>query len=332
MSGVETSLGADSQSAVDFGQDGKPTVTTQRIDGLSMTAVDPTLPEAQEKTPLSAADIEEALAKEIEESEKEGSEGEADPQPEPSEDKSEAPPSEKVEDLGEFKADDPAVVEKFAARYFTEEGKLNEGSLTAEFWGNATKDQAGSLHESTYAYLEHQLGVSKDLVKDLEAGLVAKHQAASANLNQRVYAAAGDQATYEAAIQWASDGGYTPEQGNRLNALIQKQAEGWEDAVEALVSRFRKANPQPQARSLPPGRPQRRSTPARIAGQEHSSTKPPAAQKEAPTGDPEGGSSPAPYANADEYYADLAKANKDGTGKEMAVVRARLKASRNVWM
>lgn len=326
---VETSTGAETQSSVDFGPDGKGTVTTHRDEGLSMVAGDPApKPPA---TPPTSTEVQDAIAKEIAEADAEAEaeeRGEARPEAKPEGEGTEAQPTD---DLGEFKPEDPETLAKFDERYFSAEGRLNRDALSAEFWANAKEGSPGSLHESTYAYLEHRLGVSKDTVKDIEAGLIAKHQAESSQLAEKVYAAAGDKDTYNAAIAWASAGGYTEAQGDRLNKLIQGQAEGWEDAVEALVSRYQKANPNAVSpRKVPPGPPQRRaSSPQRQAGTEHRDTKPPQAKEEAPKKPADGEGKPAPYENADAYHADLKAAGNDPV--KLAEVRARLRISPRVW-
>lgn len=333
----ETSSGPETQSAVEFGRDGKATVTTNRIEGLSMVAVDPEAkpgeakPEVSEadKTPLSAAEVQDAIQKEIAEGDAEGEKPEAPEAGEAEKPEAPQPTGEPTEDLGEYKPQDAEVTAKFDARYFNEEGKLNKEALAAEFWGNATKDSPGKLHEGTYAFLENRLGISKDVVNDIEAALVTQHQQAAVGLTARVHEAAGGKDTYNAAIAWASAGGYTPEHGNRLNQLIQKMETGWEDAVEALVSRFRKANPEAPSTKLPPGPPARRSSvPARVAGA--AGDKPPAQpqSKESSEKQPEEGQV-VPFKNADEYLAALGEALKSGDPKRTAEVRARQKASPN---
>ena len=104
---------------------------------------------------------------------------------------------EALEDLGEWKAGDPALQEKFDSRYF-KEGQLNSEALTKEFWANADKDKPGTLNEATYAYLKDTLGVTKEFCQEVERGLVAEGKAR----NDQFYSTVGGKERFEAAVAW----------------------------------------------------------------------------------------------------------------------------------
>lgn len=329
MAGVETSTGAETQASVEVHADGTARVTNVPVRGTSVDAgADPPVAAAAP----TAEEIQEALDKEVAEGDKKVAaeeSGEAEPKGETPE-APEPTLTGTAEDLGEYKADDPEVAAKFDARYFTEAGHLDVDALSAEFWGNAAADAPGKLHEGTYAYLAARLGVSKEVVQDIEAGLVAKHAQTAGATAARVHGVAGGAGAFNAALKWGNEGGYTPEQRARFDKLVSTQGEGWEDAVEALVSRHQKANPPPASASrVPPGPPQRRSTPARVAGQEPAGTKPPAAKES-----PKAKDAPPPAAerikDADEYLKLLGEAKGDPA--KMTALRARLAASPNVRM
>lgn len=178
-----------------------------------------------------------------------------------------------VEALGEWKPEDPEVVSKFEARYFTKEGKLNLASVTKEFYSNAKaadKDGkgalVGTLHEDTYKFLEATLGVDKATAQQLERGLVAD----SARSTEAFYQQVGGKDRYNAAVEWGKKN-YTAEQRERFNKATQGSDQAArDDAVDALFARFDKAVPkvtQAATRRGPPNG-QRRAAPERtVAGQ-----------------------------------------------------------------
>lgn len=163
-------------------------------------------------------------------------------------------------DLGDWDASKPEVQEKFDARYF-KEGKLNQATLSAEYFANKAKDPAkAGLNEQTYKYLEDTLGIDRATIKEVEAGQEARNAQADA----KFYESVGGKARYDAALEWGRKN-YTPAQKERFNKLRAAGGEDFRDAAEALISRFQKANPQAgDARRGPPsGRTS--SAPARSA-------------------------------------------------------------------
>jgi len=158
--------------------------------------------------------------------------------------------NEPPEDLGEF---DPEDTEKWDAQYKNEDGKLNEQALSDEFWANADGDVPGSLNEGTYAYLEN-MGVSREMAKNVEAALVTQQDAATnknAKRDDPLFALAGTIAGDPAkgpevlseALKWGKEGGYTEAQQKRFNAVLKGSDEDARmEAVELLLTRHAAQN------------------------------------------------------------------------------------------
>lgn len=170
---------------------------------------------------------------------------------------------EAVNDLPDFDPDSEEVVSKYEERYF-KDGELNQAVLSQEYWksfeaagGDVTKS---GLPEGTYKYLESALGIPKAMAKELEAGLVAKHQAEQAGFLAKTVP--GGVEAYNKAIQWAQKGGYSEEQRQRFREAFAKGGADREDAVEALMSRFGRASGGRDGGRRGPPR-GRRSTPER---------------------------------------------------------------------
>ena len=164
-------------------------------------------------------------------------------------------------DLGEYKADDPEVVAKFEERFFTADNKVNLQALTTEFWSSAKEGKPGTLNEGTYAFLEARLGITKEAAKAIEKGLVADAQAENQKFLQRV----GGRAKFQAALEWGRSN-YTPEQVAAFNRAYQgADTFAKDNAVDALMARFGKANPgqAPGQRRGPPGAQRRGAAPQR---------------------------------------------------------------------
>lgn len=156
----------------------------------------------------------------------------------------EAPKAEDAADLSKpLPKWDPESEETRAAydtRFFNADQKLNLTALTTEFWANAKDGKAGSLGDDTYSYLEHTLGVTKDAAKAIEKGLVADRAAEDGKFWQRV----GGKQRYADALQFGKDT-YSPEAKARFNAAITGTDVGArDDAIDALMMRYQKANPQ----------------------------------------------------------------------------------------
>ena len=214
----------DETTSVQMGvHGGKPVASSQQDDGISHT-----FERSAEGKPAVKAGEEPAVKEPLAKVERE-------PAPEPKAGdepvKDEAAPV--AEPLGEWKPDDTATVDAYDKRYFLEDGagKLNEEVLSKEFWDNKAAGKAG-LHEATYNFLSDTLGVSKETVQRLEAGLVAAGDMATAAFYSKV----GGKDSYDAAVKWGKEGGYTPEQRTRFNAEIAKGGAAAEDAVLALIA------------------------------------------------------------------------------------------------
>lgn len=160
-------------------------------------------------------------------------------------------------ELPDFDGEDPEVVEAYNARYVTAEGNLDvEGALSAEFFANAEKGVEG-LNESTYAYLQ-SIGISRATVKQVEAmaatareGEKLKADTTASAHDARLFEVAGGPEELSKALAWGKSGGYTKEQQDRFNAATKgKDLAAKEEAVEALMARYRRANP-PERPTLP---------------------------------------------------------------------------------
>lgn len=214
------------------------------------------------------------------------------------------------EDLGDYTPDDPEVTAKFDARYFTEEGKLNTSALEAEWFTNAPKDGGPKkLNEGTYKYLEERLGLSRELVDGYGQGLEALQE----KRDVEFYAGAGGKDRFDAALQWGREGGYTKEQQARFNAMLAKGGQDAEDARDALMGRYSRANNKAQrdARRGPPGVPERRAANA---------------PKDVASRGGRGGDGVQPFETREEYTKAFRAADKNDS-KAMATLRKRLMAS-----
>jgi len=173
--------------------------------------------------------------------------------------------------LPEWDPEKPEVVSAYEQRYFNPEGKLDLAAVTKEFWANAKDGKNGTLNEGTYAYLEQALGVSKEAAKAIEAGLVAQQAQEQSRFWQKV----GGRQRYAAALEWGK-ATYSDADKARFNAAIQGLDTGArDDAVDALLARYDRANPR-AARRGPPRRP---ASPARsVTSQAEGAATAPASQ------------------------------------------------------
>lgn len=148
--------------------------------------------------------------------------------------------AETLAELPDFDAAKPETVEAYNKQFTKADGGLNLDAFAAQWWtsvkdGDLTK---GTLTDGTYQYLESQYGLSKDEVKEIEAGQIAQRQAEAGSLAAR----AGGAQPYQAALAWGREGGYTPEQIASFNAAINgKNRNTANDAVDLLMARFDKA-------------------------------------------------------------------------------------------
>lgn len=163
---------------------------------------------------------------------------------------------EDVEDAGplpDFDPEDPEVVEAYDAKFTTESGELDvEGAFSAEYFSNLEKGVDG-LNEATYEYLAAK-GISKATVKQIEAMAATARDAEKAgasNHDDALFEIAGGPDELAKALAWGKEGGYSADQQKRFNKVTGgKDLEAKQEAVEALMSRYRRANP-PKKPSLP---------------------------------------------------------------------------------
>jgi hypothetical protein len=225
------------------------------------------------------------------------------------EDGGEETPAPEEGDLPDFEPTEE-VIAQYDAKYFREDGTLDiEGALSKEFWGSydpADLSKAG-LKESTYAYLKERLGLSKEQVKEVEAGQLARAE----KQQEAFYKSVGGKQRFDTAVQWAQQGGYTKEQQDRFNAMTAKGGQDSMDAIDALMSRFDRARPPEQDRfNRFRGKPRRHSSPQR----DHTG--------KAGVG---GGSNTQAdtFKTRQEYQEAMATARKTGDQKAMDAVRAK---------
>ena len=168
-----------------------------------------------------------------------------------------------AEALPDYDPENEEVRSQYDARYF-KDGELDRDTISREFWksydaNNGDLSKSG-LSEGFYAYLKDTAGVSKAMAKELEASLVAKHKADATEF----YGKFGGVDRYNRAITWAKAGGYDEGQQQRFRDAFDKGGADRDDAVDALMNRFHRANPpKGDQRRGPPGR--RSSSPQRDA-------------------------------------------------------------------
>lgn len=163
---------------------------------------------------------------------------------------------EEVSDLPDFDPEDPEVVSQYDSRFLSEDGSLDaEGALSAEYFANVEAGIDG-LNESTYEYLASK-GITKATVKQIEAMAATARDAEKAkdgsaeSHDAKLFEIAGGPDDLAQALQWGKAGGYSEDQQKRFNKITSgKDLEAKQEAVEALMSRYRRANP-PKKPSLP---------------------------------------------------------------------------------
>lgn len=148
-------------------------------------------------------------------------------------------------DLGAYEEGKEA---SFNERYHDKDGQLDLQTLSREWWQNQGKAEGdnpdGSLNEGTYDYLAKKHGLSKGMVKQVEASIKVQTQATVASIVE----AAGGQVAVDAAVKWArakdkgGEGGFTPDQAKRFNeAMASTDPAVVQEAMELAVSRHQKA-------------------------------------------------------------------------------------------
>lgn len=177
---------------------------------------------------------------------------------------------EQSEVLGDFNAEDPEVVAKFDAKYLDAEGDLDiDGAISKEYWANIEAGKEG-LDEATYAYLKSK-GIKASTIKSYEAMAKtvkdAETQSVAAH-DAKLFEVAGGPDKLAEALEWGKKGGYSAEAIARFNKTTAgKDLEAKEEAVEALMAKFHRANPPAK-----PVLPQRDATKGQ--GQQKPSVKP----------------------------------------------------------
>jgi hypothetical protein len=177
-------------------------------------------------------------------------------EPEDADDQDDTQDEGDLEDLGDF---DPENSKPWDERYFPE-GQMNKDLLSKEFFDNKAKGVEG-LNEATYNYLEQTKGISKGVVKEIEAALVTQNDTASAKADGALFEVAGGADNLKAALDWGKGGGYSEAQQKAFNAATgSSDPDTRRDAVELLMSRFNAANPQKAEDEPKPQVPKRDAT------------------------------------------------------------------------
>lgn len=156
---------------------------------------------------------------------------------------------EPLEDLGEFSDE---TLEAYDTRYRGDNGELRLDILTREWDQNAAGNEqgAGNLNEGTYQYLQETYGLSKAQVQDIERGQVAQRKLYFSEVAQ----AAGGNENLAAMVAWGKKA-YSPAARKRFNEAYRSgDVERATEAVEALASRFNKANGKGPRRPVNPVR------------------------------------------------------------------------------
>lgn len=199
----------------------------------------------------------------------------------------------------------PEAVEAFTKAYVNPDGKFNLQALSADWQRNAKANPdgtfTGGLTEDTYKFLETK-GIDRATAKAVEAGQVAIIQ----QKRTAVFALAGGEQSYAAALKWATEGkGYDAAARAKFNQDLNAGGASQKDAVDLLMQRYAKANPTP-----------RRASPAKSAADAANSS----GASDLPAG-------VKPYNNLKEYTADFRKATASNDQALLNLSRARLRAS-----
>lgn len=207
-----------------------------------------------------------------------------------------------AEPLPAFEGDKEEVKQAYDARY-KPDGKLSLAALSADWEANSKGDVTkGTLSEDTYKYLE-SIGIDRETAKAVEANQVVALKSAAEEVYSKV---PGGKKALEAMLEWGKGGGYSEAQRAAFNKAYKgTDPVAREDAIEALTSRYAKANPT------------RRPVTPKKSSQDGGNA------QEVETG--AGG-----YKDHDEYLADFKKANAlrgREADKAREATRAKLRAS-----
>lgn len=236
-------------------------------------------------------------------------EGEPQPEADPEAESPEPAAEPAAEPLPDYDDSDEARA-KYEAAYFKDDGELNLQRLNDEFYASLEKaggdiSKAG-VSEGTRKFLKAITGISEAGLRDIEVSLYERNKAQA----EAVFSKVGGKEAVQEAVKWATEGkGYTPEQVARYERAMKSGGEDRDDALELLMDRYTKANPQPASTQLRPRR-QYRGGPQRDA-----------------TSRAAGGNSKAGdvFQNMEEYsaayapaYAKLAEAKRSGVDADIA--------------
>lgn len=211
------------------------------------------------------------------------------------------------EPLPDYDDANEEVKKAYEERYVTADGTINEAAFALE----ADKQEDGSfkLKPNHYAFLKAQMGASEQMVDNYIAGQAVLQ----ANATTKFYESFGGEDGFKAAGMWAA-ANYTDAQKAKYAAALEKGGEAFLEQAELLRLRYSAANPKaaPEPSGAEDKTPARKPlSPQRTTGKGGTGTQTPNPQP--PVGKP--------FANNDEYLAELRKANRlVKTGKDLNAV------------
>lgn len=250
------------------------------------------------------------LEAEVDASLTEGEEGGEDDKP----DADEPAPEADSEDLPELPAFDPDNEETVAAyekRYIKEDGEVNFEAFNKSFYASmAENPEKPDITADERAFVKKKLGVSDAAIDTYLGGVAQK----SKDLDAAIHAEFGGKENLDAAIAWASQGGYTDAQKAKFNAALKAGGEDLKDQLDLLKARHGVAAPKAKAEPAP--------------AKERRPSSPKASSTEATVGN---GPSVEPYGSLAEYQRDMAAYSAKNDIKGMRDAEKRLAASKKLW-
>lgn len=232
-------------------------------------------------------------------------------------DKGEDAPADETapEPLPDFDPENAEVLAAYEARYFKEDGTINEDALGAIVAAKVEKGEAPELGANEYAFLEKRFGLPKVIVDDHIQGKIALQAERERAFNE----ALGGEAARPVKLDWAAKN-YTDAQKERFKAAMQEGGEAAREQIDLLNNRFEKAGGKVPAPAK--GDAAKTNLPAPPPRRPLSPQKSTAAAE-----NPGGRAGIVPFANAEEHRKAQAAAIASGDKTKIDLVRKRVAAS-----